>query len=708
MTRTRTLALVACVAALGLSCGRLPAPVGPEPVDPGQPRPAVEPPGPPEKAGPLIEFPRAPLASFGNTRFQIDGPIGSLALSPDGTVLAVAGRWDPGVRLWDTVTGREISRIALPGAEPWAKVKAPNSFGVHAAVVGYTSDGRLLVVQRRGDILVYDPDTGEKKAEIPMAAWGGVALSPDGRTLLGWPAGRLTLWATDTGKVQRDLGRVEGYNCRGLAVSPDGKQVAAYMNRDRTSVLVVAPADGSAPPEVRYTVGYSTSSSVAVGLFWPRADRVLLRTNEHHVVVDPTTGKEVVHKPWTDGTELLSGMLAVRGRMYATAHPGTRLFELDLDTLARTPCAGPRGSSFMNSGAVVSADGKRIAFPDAHTARVYDLATGKSLHPDIDALPSAPPRRLSFTHDGRRVIASGYEDFRIWDPATGKSQVLEHPYPKDILFAPSIFSSPDGRWLVAADPASLRRLAVWDATTGKVVFREPEEPDNAARDFDKRDGTGLLGFDASGAAVAFHRRSGDIVFFELPSGRVVRTIAGIPHTATARLSADGRRVAVAGDTFLAVRDVEPKSEWRDIDRHKRPEGGPKLYTVPLGFTHDGRRLVVQDEIGGLAVWDVTGEPAVIARRSGPVAAERDLAIEMPPGGVVTPDGRLIRPAPLADGRIGMRVLELATLREEFRVAPPGAWPRYAFSSDGRRLVLAHSDVTFTVWDWDVVMAGAGK
>ena len=718
MIRRLVLTGAVCAAILGLSCDRRAARVQPQAEPARQAEGVVRPAELALSDGPAVEFPREPLSTFGNTRLRHENPIDSLAFRPDGKVLAVAAEWDPVVRLWDTATGREVRRITIPGAQVWARVMVNNrTDDTQAGVVGFTPDGRRLVLRRGPDALVYDPKTGEKIMEIAGAVRCGAAISPDGRTLFGYPpSNHLTLWAIDTGKIAHDFGPLVVADCYGVCFSPDGTQVAAYMLHHRTGVVFVAPTDGTAKPEVRFSVGVPNNTTLDLAnwhqnMTWVRADRAILFWNSAHHAIDPVTGKEVARKAKDDGGEHLFRLhLAPGGRVFGCAGRWNQVIELDPDTLARTPLAGVNGGKFQHPPLAVSADGKLLAVPDHHAVRLYDLAAGKFLHTDLDAQPVSPAHILAFTPDSRRVIASGYDGVRIWDPAAGIAQSLESAHPKDALFAPKVLTSPDGRWFVGADPEFWSRLAVWDAKTGRVVYREPARPEDAGSDNTKKEGTGLLGFAPDGTVWVYHTLSGDALRLELPSGRVVETLAGFPGTRGACLSPDGHRLAVSTATVLAVRSTNPNAGWRVAERRPVPHLSSVAHPCPkpLAFTPDGRRLVTQDGDGALVVWDVTGEPAVLARRPGDkdeqnASARWVFTHSLYARVVFTPDGRrFLQPAYLGNERFGIRVFETATLGEEFRLANR---TRFALSPDGRRLALAHSDTTFTVWDWEAIRGG---
>jgi WD40 repeat protein len=148
------------------------------------------------------------------------GPAGStrsLAFSPDGRVLAVAGQ-GRAVRFWEVETGTELSGLENGFKGVWC--------------IAFSRAGKLLAVghsgreRRRGEVTIWDWE-GRRRLVALRGHRGGItvlAFAPDGSRLASSDsAGIVKLWDVATGQERATLQACEpGNGVTAMVISPDG------------------------------------------------------------------------------------------------------------------------------------------------------------------------------------------------------------------------------------------------------------------------------------------------------------------------------------------------------------------------------------------------------------------------------------------------------------------------------------------------------
>ena len=150
--------------------------------------------------------------------------INSLSFSPDGRILASAGR-DMTIRLWNPSTGESIGD-PLTGHDDWI------------SQVAFSPDGTILAsASWDGTILLWDPSTGES-IEPPLfghySPINSLDFSPDGSILASgdWD-NSIIIWDPTSGKEVQKISSLSGFEGSWedivweVAFSPDGKILAS-------------------------------------------------------------------------------------------------------------------------------------------------------------------------------------------------------------------------------------------------------------------------------------------------------------------------------------------------------------------------------------------------------------------------------------------------------------------------------------------------
>lgn len=163
-----------------------------------------------------------------------DGAISSMAFSPDGKQLAVAGE-DRSMILWDPATGMKLQTLAGPASL--------------ANAVTFSPDGAYLAsISRDQAVRVWDTTSGRLLWTLSISALGyGIALSParppggSGGILVAAGAndGTAKVWDVATGEeilvVRGHAGEIWG-----VAFSPDGRLLATAGNDGIAKVWDIA------------------------------------------------------------------------------------------------------------------------------------------------------------------------------------------------------------------------------------------------------------------------------------------------------------------------------------------------------------------------------------------------------------------------------------------------------------------------------------
>ncbi|MYA69013.1 S8 family serine peptidase, partial [Candidatus Poribacteria bacterium] len=141
--------------------------------------------------------------------------VSTLAFSPDGKTIATGNSlvdtWANTVRLWDVDTRTEKNTLTT------GLVKS----------IAFSRDGKTIATtDGRDEVRLWDVNTGTEKNPLTTGSVEKVAFSPDGKTIATADAGGLVrLWSVTFGVEMKVF---TGYNgqVRSIAFSPDGKTIA--------------------------------------------------------------------------------------------------------------------------------------------------------------------------------------------------------------------------------------------------------------------------------------------------------------------------------------------------------------------------------------------------------------------------------------------------------------------------------------------------
>jgi len=395
-----------------------------------------------------------------------------------------------GVRLWETFTNHELTRIA-EDVEGYAESQArPSDSGKYVVVargqsvsvwesatgmvsrrllhktaatdVTFTPDGKLLATCDTTTAQVWNAASGEVLAppmvqtEPNARVFGGsvlqklksVGFSADGN-LLATANGDQTarIWDVSTGsEIARIPPRGEVNNVllmRSAFLSPDSKFLATA-------------SDGIGEPEEHVDLWEAPDWHLA---FHQEGGSILFSQDGHFLGIANKNNLRILgvaHRNQV-GSINAQGLIAAfvfsqDSKYVATADDkgGVEIFELP---------SGRRVATLKHEAAVgsviFSPDGKYVASISGHTARIWDWIKGT----EVSRFPhEAYVAFAAFSPDGTSLATAAGNDAHVWDTVSGRELArISH----DQFVTRVVFRPPDGKTLATASDDGVVQLSLW-------------------------------------------------------------------------------------------------------------------------------------------------------------------------------------------------------------------------------------------------------
>ncbi|GHH34695.1 nSTAND1 domain-containing NTPase [Lentzea cavernae] len=634
----------------------------------------------------------------------------SMAVSPDGTLLAAAGATniDADLLLWDL--GTAGTNRAAPNP-----LKGHSS-GIYA--VTFSPDGQLVATASDDrTVRLWDVRDRQRPVQLGVPLVGpsdrllSVEFSPDGRMLAaGTRNAELWMWdVTDREQVSRLAGpvRVGGEALQSVAFHPtspllavaDAKRavhlwrVEGGLLGDRlpsiplpTKVNVVAfrPSTGelvaggndailrfwdvSAPESPR-----PAAEPLAVAAGWINAvafdgDVVAVASADHKVHAwDLATRTELVVLPHP---EPMTGV-ALRGKH--------TLITSGADGVARVwpfPSPSIPGSGRKTTG--VTFDGKGRMIADAGVdVRFWDLGAGRTPSRLAGPLPLPPGvtamAGLAEIDDDSTLFASSARDtFDVWlwdirDPA--KPRLQPQPLRAHTALVEAVVFSPTRRLLATGGDDG--RIALWDVADPSNPRRHALLEPNARNVF-------TIVFSPDGGTIAAATQSGRLLRWDVSNPDAPRELEPVVVSSDYLYSVDytsDSSLMAAGTATGAVQLYSVDGQQR-MAKLGEPITGPDGYVHSVAFSPDNRTLAAGTSTGQVWLWDITDRtaPTVTALVQG--ATEGTWKVTFSPDGrsLATVLGNVTAVLDPDPDRVVRTICESAGLlitREEWRKHVPG-------------------------------------
>ncbi|MBL8207784.1 MAG: AAA-like domain-containing protein [Blastocatellia bacterium] len=413
--------------------------------------------------------------------------------SPDGKQLITASGNEESVKIWEVNTATEIRSF---------KVKtSPIRF------LALSPDGtKLAVPEEANSVRLFDVRSGKVamtlKDQMEQQTWyRQLVFSPDGAKLAGEGEKFVQVWNVKTGHVI-GVFRKQSTTSGTLDFLADGKRLLSKSKNSELQVWNLDPSTMREPDAIRISDksvldiawapdGKSFATSDETGKIVIRDATTYqelgllqtpITTSEWVIITYSADGQKMVSfddqnviRVWEIKTARLIHSFAVNGKGRAGLPP---TFSWDGSKLAFVTDSNILKLVDVNSGVEVftdkgdggrpvafSPDGKVIAAGEFRTGliKLFDLSTSKELA--VLQGPS-PAWSISFSRDGK-LLASGTNsgDVSLWEVQTGRQISTTQGHAMGVM---SVSFAPDGKRF--ATGSFDKKVKIWDAQSGQELL----------------------------------------------------------------------------------------------------------------------------------------------------------------------------------------------------------------------------------------------